>query len=242
MKGLRIGQNNWALCAILVTVMAGWASFSVGQQTQPAGRTDADRDARATRQFDEHVAWCLILENQNEVAAARTADKKADSEEVKNFAQTMITDHEQFIKDLEKQAGNYRNRKAAEGAAAPAADCNVASREIGGTETPAHHDHLAMFMKIHEEMAAQCRASTQKELDGKQGKAFDECYMGLQIAAHMHMADELTVLARHVSPEFKPVLEKGLKTAQQHLGEAKQVMKDINEPGTASAPKVSDTK
>ncbi len=237
MKTLRIGRANLAISAILVAVVAGWTSYSIGQQT----RTTAPRKDGTQRadHFDHHVAQCLIMGNQNEVAAAKIAQKKGSNDEVKNFADNMVMDHEQFTAELEKFAGhNYRHRDG--GARAASSD---AQRSAATTAEPRtaqgqdgeQHEHMAKFMRIHEEIADQCRASVQRELDGKQGKAFDECYMGLQIGAHMKMVDELTVLARHVSPDFKPILEKGLKTAQHHLDDAKQVMKDINDNRTADS-------
>jgi predicted outer membrane protein len=239
MRALRIGRANLAISAILVATVAGWTSYSIGQQRAAAApRKDG---AHRVDHFDHHVAQCLIMGNQNEVAAAKIAQKKASNDEVKNFADNMMMDHEKFIADLDKFAGhNYRHRDAGGRASSSDKQTTAESRTAPGKDGE-QHEHMAKMMKIHEEIADQCRASVQRELDSKQGKAFDECYMGLQIGAHMKMVDELTVLARHVSADFKPVLEKGLQTAQQHLKDAKQVMNDINEPQTASA-KDSTTK
>jgi predicted outer membrane protein len=237
-----------AISAILVALVAGWASYSSGQQTRSAARNDGVRGK--VDHFDHHVAQCLILGNQNEIAAAKIAQKKGNNEEVKNFADTMVKDHDKFIAELEKFAGhNYRHRDSGGSAAAP--ERVGAGERRTGTENAAprspegkdakdgkdgeHHEHLAKFMRIHEELADQCRASVQRELDSKQGKAFDECYMGMQIAAHMKMVDELTVLQRHVTPNFKSILERGRETAQHHLDNAKQVMKDVNDSRTADS-------
>lgn len=262
MRTLRIGRKHLAISAILVAATAGWTSYSIGQQARPTAppRNNAARQEKPD-QFDHNVAQCLILSNQNEVAAAQIAEKKATSKEVKSFAATMVKDHDQFTADLEKFAGhNYRHRDgdgraatsetpraapangATRAAAAPparaAAPQTTAPRTRDGDQAD-HADHTAKYMQIREEIADQCRASVQRELDSKQGHAFDECYMGLQIGAHMKMIDELTVLSRHVSPEFKPILTKGLQTAQSHFDKAKQVMKDINDGQTASAKDAS---
>jgi predicted outer membrane protein len=217
--------------------VTGWTSYSIGQQTRAAAPR-AEGTHRADH-FDHHVAQCLIMGNQNEVAAAKIAQKKGSNDEVKNFADNMVMDHEQFTAELEKFAGhNYRHRDT--GARATVSDTQRTAATAPESRTARgkdgeQHEHMAKFMRIHEEIADQCRASVKRELDGKQGKAFDECYMGLQIGAHMKMVDELTVLARHVSPDFRPILEKGLQTAQHHLDDAKQVMKDINDSQTADA-------
>jgi predicted outer membrane protein len=84
------------------------------------------------------------------------------------------------------------------------------------------------MMKIKEEIAQQCLASAQRELEQKSGKEFDQCFMGLQIAAHMKMADSLTVFQRHASGELKTTLGEGLQTTQQHLAKAKEIMKALD--------------
>jgi predicted outer membrane protein len=235
---------NLAISGVLIGALAIWTSSSIGQQTKTTPRNTAPRSNDGARNdssehLDHHVAQCLILENQNEVAAARIAEKKGSNAEVKNFAQVMVKDHEQFTTDLDKFAGeHFRDRDTRAGAGAgrtaPAPRTTAPARSTEGKEGD-HHAHAEKFMQIREEIADQCRASTQRELDSKQGKSFDECYMGMQIVAHMKMVDELTVLSRHVSSEFKPVLEKGLQTAQKHLDNAKQVMKDINDRQTADS-------
>jgi predicted outer membrane protein len=251
MNMLRSGRTKLVFSGIVVALLAGWTSYSSSQLVRGAPpRNDGARHEKADH-FDHHVAQCLIMGNQNEIAAAKIAQKKGNDDEVKNFADNMVQDHEQFIAVLEKFAGhNYRHR---DGGARRATAGNQRAAATEGTETTARnaqgkdgeqHEHMAKFMRIHEEIADQCRASVQRELDSKQGKAFDECYMGLQIGAHMKMVDELTVLSRHVSAEFKPILEKGLQTAQSHLDNAKTVLKDINEDegGAVKTTNTSETK
>lgn len=86
-----------------------------------------------------------------------------------------------------------------------------------------HHQ----MMNIHQELAAQCRQTMEKELTSKTGEEFDDCYVGMQIGAHMHMVDMLTVFERHASGDFKNVLTEGLQTTQSHLEHAKSLMKSL---------------
>jgi predicted outer membrane protein len=247
MKSFQIGRAKLAFFAVLAAAVAGWASYSTGQQARPAPRNENTRDGvrqEKSDHLDQHVAQCLTLDSQNEVAAARIAEKEGSTQEVKDFAATMVKDHEQLAADLARFAGeNYRNRDARATLTAPGGRFErnaageqpaTAAREPRAGEPRENQDHSARFMKIREEIADQCRATVQRELDSKQGKDFDQCYMGMQIGAHMRLVDELTVLARHVSPEFKPVLQKGLQTAQRHLDSAKKIMKDVNETVAAN--------
>jgi len=243
--------------------VAGAATFA--QQAQPqrapaertaptAGQAKAQHDSK----FDEHVASCLILENEGEIAAAKLAEQRAGSDDVKQFAQKMVKDHRQFISDLEKFGGaELRNRRQSgdnktsgttrTDNAAPresrndgrAATNNTAAGtpRAGNTAQRSGQDPYAIMLAVKEEMADECQVSTRRELDSKKGEEFDECYMGMQIGAHMHMIDSLKVLERHVSPEFQSGLQKGLQTAQQHFDQAKKIKKNVSHTQSANSEK-----
>ena len=85
------------------------------------------------------------------------------------------------------------------------------------------------WVTIHREIADECLQSSKQELNDKQANEFDKCYMGMQIAAHMKMVDELKVLKNHVSSQFSQDLEKTLETTEHHLKEAKKIMEEIKD-------------
>jgi putative membrane protein len=85
------------------------------------------------------------------------------------------------------------------------------------------------MMQIRQELADQCLASHQRELNEKEGKEFDMTYMGMQIAAHMHMVDALTVFNKHASSELQQVLDEGLQTSKQHLEHAKRLIRKLDD-------------
>ena len=85
------------------------------------------------------------------------------------------------------------------------------------------------WVTIHRELADECLQSAKKELGQKEGNEFDKCYIGMQVAAHMKMVDELTVLKNHVSGQFAQDLEQSLQTTEHHLSEAKKIMDEIKD-------------
>jgi predicted outer membrane protein len=87
----------------------------------------------------------------------------------------------------------------------------------------------ADFVQINRELAAATLQSTRQELQEKSGAEFDKCYMTGQVMAHMYMTDKLQVLSKHVSPELQQTLQKGQQTTKQHLEEAKQLAKQLEE-------------
>jgi predicted outer membrane protein len=83
------------------------------------------------------------------------------------------------------------------------------------------------LIQVKDEIAQKCLASVQKELQAKQGDEFDRCFIGMQIAAHQHMVDTLSVVQNHVSPELQQVFNEGVETSQRHLTEAKKLMETL---------------
>ena len=101
--------------------------------------------------------------------------------------------------------------------------------EVGaaGNNNASGNELLAIHRQMKQEMADQCLADTKKELSSKESNRFDECFVGMQIAGHMHMATELKVVRKHVSSEFEQVLAGGLQTTEEHLKHAKSLIEDL---------------
>jgi len=91
------------------------------------------------------------------------------------------------------------------------------------------HDHelIAAHRQIKHELADQCLADAKKELGSKSSNEFDECFVGMQIAGHMHMITELKVTEKHVSANLRDVLTSGQQTSEEHLKEAKDLIKKL---------------
>jgi len=57
-----------------------------------------------SRGADQLLATCIALGNQEEIALAELGKQKAQSEEVKKFADMMIKDHQQYLTKLQRHA------------------------------------------------------------------------------------------------------------------------------------------
>jgi len=246
MTGIR---RNVAFIAVSAFAVMGSLGVIQGAPNDAETRTAANQGKSAGTDLDRHAAACLILENQNEVALAKLAQERSQSSEVKKFAEMMQTDHEKFIGELEKFAAHdFRSRlgtlekdgdRKETRTERAAGDRTTAARENSGNAGMLTADKM---LQIKQEIADQCLASARAELDGKQDREFDQCYIGMQIGAHMHMIDALKVLERHVSPDLRSVVANGLTTAENHLTRAKRIMKDIDQVNTAGNPKTSTAK
>jgi predicted outer membrane protein len=81
---------------------------TAGQPGQPvggqSGQLTAGQSGQPNKTDSELAAW-LIIDNQGEIAAAKIAEQRASSNEVKQFAQQMINEHSQFLDKLQRFAG-----------------------------------------------------------------------------------------------------------------------------------------
>ena len=85
------------------------------------------------------------------------------------------------------------------------------------------------WVAVHHEIANECLKSSKQELDKKEGHEFDQCYIGMQIAAHMHMLDTLKVFKNHATGELQQDIEDSIDTTESHLKSAKKIMEDLKD-------------
>ena len=190
------------------------------------------------------VSW-LLVDNENEVAMARIAVQKAQSAEVKQFAQQMIEDHGKMIQKLsgmtnpaargnggetprtgeartgEARRDNPKDREASGGRDTQAMDAS-SSRIMGSTGSIDHE-------RLIRDLGKKCLESHSKMLQEKQGADFDRCYMGMQVGAHVDAIDKIEVFRNHASPALRPALDEALPVVQQHLQHAKELAKKTDD-------------
>jgi predicted outer membrane protein len=160
---------------------------------------------------DQQIAACVYGHCRNEIEIAKLAQTKSQNEEVREFAEKMISEHTPGCQEMQRLAGQLasdtREQQPQRGAAGGQLD----------------------WVSIHKEIGQQCLNSVKKELSSKQGNDFDKCFMGQQIGAHMMVVDALKVLQNHASSELQPKLDKELQVAQQHLTLAKQIEQKLKD-------------
>lgn len=97
----------------------------------------------------------------------------------------------------------------------------------GQSQADSDHSRSVKPAVIERELAEQCIASGRQALENKSGDEFDRCYMHGQVAKHMAMKDKLTVFERHASGEVASILAQGLKTTEEHLAKAEEIVKSL---------------
>lgn len=242
---------------LALTVFASQATAQTATETEPAttpsqtdpstspdqatpGQTPVQRPAGQANQaggLDQQIAACGVLANQEEIALAQFAKDRAESDQVKQFAEMMIEQHQQAIQKIEQAvpqvaAWKIQLRNANADQQAGAAAQPQANGQAGG-QSP----QFLLARQIHEE----CLALTKEALSEKEGADFDKAYMAQQCMAHLGMKAAIKGSEPFASQQLKPVLQEGLKMTDKHLTEAKNLKKQLmneaaGEPRQARAP------
>jgi predicted outer membrane protein len=176
---------------------------------------------------DQQIAAVLYSCCHNEIEIAKFGQSKAQSPEVKQFAEKMIREHTAGCDAMKTLAGNLVAQSDVRTGASPPAGAPRFSDEVArGAGSPTA---TLNWVSILQQVGKECLATTKQELGAKQGAEFDQCFIGQQIGGHLHVIDELKVLRQHASPEMREKLDAELQMANSHLQEAKQIAEQLKD-------------
>lgn len=230
------------------------------QQAQLQGQTGQKAQWQNS---DQTLATCVAIGNQEEIAIARFAESKAKNDDVKEFAKTLVKDHQAFLQKLQRyapeatrdgylteqeQATNNEEQKTSatpsrvQARVQPAGgEVNVAVGAIQQTSATQSTQPID-FIALHRELAENCLRESKQELGKKEGTKFDECFIGYQIAKHAEMKNKLTVFERHASADLRQILDEGLQTTEKHMKKAEQIMKDLAKSDSSKSDRSDSSK
>jgi predicted outer membrane protein len=205
-----------------------------------AQRHEADKPVIAGLQqvgansADSQLAGCLIVDNQGEIVLGKLAQEKSQNNDVKQFAQQMVQDHNQFMQQLERfaVAGNQSENMGVGQPPAGAMQQQAAGntdRSLTGAMTQPMGGQSLNFVQLKQQIGQKCLQMTERDLDQKEGSQFDKCYIGQQIGAHVEVLATLEVFRNQASPELAAVLGKGIETTKTHLEHAQQLAKSLEQ-------------
>jgi predicted outer membrane protein len=116
-------------------------------------------------------------------------------------------------------------------AAAPSLGTSGTTTDVAGSEAAtdraAGGGAIHQLMQIQRQIGERCTQAAREELQQKSGAEFDKCYVGSAIAAHMHALAELQVIGQQTQGQLAQVAQQAQPTVQQHLDQAKQLMKQL---------------
>lgn len=226
--------------------------------TQDRPGTTRPAQARMSSQQDEQkleqlVAAQLLIANRGVIELSKMAVEKADHDKVKQFAQTLVKDHESLCREIEKlqaakgysdQDGHSQADKTpgdrAPGDRAAAAQVRQPGqpgqpRQPGqpatrrGETAQADTDGIVgKLTTIAEKSSKKQLEMTKEMLQQLEGKDFDMAFVGIQIAAHTRAVADLNALRGVGSPEMQELVNKAESKTSEHLKKAKDLAEELS--------------
>jgi len=202
-----------------------------------AGRQQEGRRGRAGQsvdeRFDMHVADCLILGNQEEIALLKFGAERTKSDRIKEAAEMMVKDHEKAISELREFASPQHandNLTAYQGGTNDGAATREARKvPAEGDDAQATGGRNTLMSKMHQ-MAKrgheQCLILNREELTKYEGDEFDQAFLGQQLGAHIGMLAKLKAAQEETSPELSKWTVKAQETTKKHKDHLEKLMNE----------------
>jgi predicted outer membrane protein len=218
---------------------------------RPAGQADRAARREYTAQFrgnqpagmqnqevQKFLVGCLLSKNKAEVEIGEFAQQQAQNPEVKDFARTMVQDHQKLVQELQQLAGaqgtgtTERTRTTTPLNATGQPDAGTAPAT---TTRAAGNSAVDQLLAIENQITERCKQGLRDELQQKQGVEFDKCFIGSQIGGHMQMLAALEVIQQQGPEQLQQVAQNAQPIVQQHLDHAKELFKQLEGQGTAGS-------
>lgn len=228
------------------------------RDTRQADRNSYDQQSDSSNQaggMNEFIATCLLIGNQEEVQLAQMAVDRAQNENVKQFAQMLVNDHQQTIQKLQQHAKQGMGLDGAgtitaasssqnqSGSAQGNQNTNAQDNQSASNQSPSARTYTAnradmdrdpmaggsldQVLKMSQQAAQECLSMTKSMMQEKQGAEFDKAFAGSQVGAHIGMLAKLKAAEQHASPELASIIQESQQTVQSHLEQAKQLCEEL---------------
>ncbi len=221
------------------------------QRNDPHNSQKSEKNSGAS--MDEAIAGCLLLGNTEEVAIARFGREHAQNEQVQQFAEMLIRDHEQAVTKLTQIApelassigkldssGDEKRDKVASKPNRNETDPNQSERQstsvngsgkqgVGKDSNEAQGAGMQAQMFAMQQRATQeCLQLTKQELGRAKGNHFDMAFMGSQIGCHIGMLAKLKASEHAASDNLKPILDEATQMVTAHLEQAREICHSLD--------------
>lgn len=177
-------------------------------QSQPAGNQSFNNDQQATQQNGPTLVSVLVEKmkssQQDEIELAKMAKQKSDNQQVTEYADMLISDHQSFLQDIEKLEMKVQSDQSSNQARVPQEMISLAS---------------AAEKKVMQ--------ATREMLQQPQGQDFAMAYLGVQIVCHTQEISHLQAIAEQGPQQLREVARKAAEKQQQHLNRAKEIAKQL---------------
>jgi predicted outer membrane protein len=124
----------------------------------------------------------------------------------------------------------------------PPISATAEAAATSNTASSAGTGAVHQLMQIDRQINERCLQMARDELQQKSGAEFDKCYVGNAISAHSKALAALEVIGKQTQGTLAQVAQHAQPTVQQHLDHAKQLMKEVDNPSSATATRAQREK
>ncbi|QDV25834.1 DUF4142 domain-containing protein [Aureliella helgolandensis] len=225
-------------------------------QNQRGDRYESRRASNDSQQqgptVKEALVQKLIKSNEAEIELAKLAQQKSDNQEVKQFTQTLIQDHQSLNQTLQKHAATSQSGQARSVQAGTARGDQPRTAENRTANSGAGNDRAANdrrsenrmtnsqsnrvpkeLCEIGEQACENALKMTKEMLNGYEGQDFNMAYLGQQCVMHTMMLAELKAIESSGLQELQEIAQQASAKVQQHLDKAKQIAKKLEDDSKA---------
>ncbi len=218
---MKMNRNLLALLVMatmaLPVAMAQQSSYQAATSAAQGNESSSAEDAR----LESHIASCLILASLKEQELSKFAKDKIDEDNVEDFAKKMVKSHDKMVSKLEEFAPHAASVSLSDESDNDSSNQRVRNAAYG--QDPVDRK----LFTIQRRAAEKCLSMIKEEMEGKDSNKLAEAYVAQQIGAQIGMIAELTAAERSASGDLKEVIQEAKQTAEDHLAEAKDLMKEL---------------
>ena len=229
----------------------------VTQADQPSQRMNRDNssmkddargmDRKDMAMTDEHVLRHLHHANMEEIKAGQMAQSKASSAGVKDYARTLVQDHQQADKQVLAMADKMHvdmkknmdmsdmDHSKMDHAKMDHSKMDHSKMDQSKTDTSkmddSKMDNSQASGMDHEKMKVhQAKMDQMQKLSGKE---FDQAFLSMMAEGHDHVIQMVKTAQGNAKGDLKAMLDQMLPTLERHKQMAQDLMKKVGD--TASA-------
>ncbi|TWT91887.1 DUF4142 domain-containing protein [Neorhodopirellula pilleata] len=186
-----------------------------GSQINQSERYEARRASADNNQqgltVKEAIVKKLHKANQAEIELAKMAIEKTDNDDVKQFAQTLVQDHQACQQKLKQ----LTNMKSATKATSPTT--------VGSPMVP------QALCQVVDQASENALMMIKEMLSNYEGQDFNMAFLGQQSVAHTMMLAELKAIESTGPNELQSVAQEMSKKVEKHLKKAKDLAKKLED-------------
>jgi len=191
---------------------------------------------------DRRIARWLLLENRAILECSKDAQTRASNDGLKQFAQTMATEHQKCVDDLSNRRGADGNRAAYvapnrnqnDNANAVERRNNARVRDADSNKTAvlfkddgqSRGGHVMYrptdFLAVREDVCSKTKASMKDLWRNLSGAEFDKAYAMHMVAAHECLLANLRAIRPTASQDMQAEIDRGIEKTRQHIDQCRQ--------------------